>query len=653
MARLGIALLVGLALFAASAERDEHNWSQWRGPLATGVALHGAPPIHWDAHTNIKWRCAIPGEGHGTPIVWGDQVFVSAAIPVGEQRKPLPDSDPGAHNNRPVTQEYEFRIYAIDRDSGELRWQQLLCRALPREGGHETGTVANNSPVTDGEQLIVSLGSRGLYGLNLSGQVLWKTDLSELVTRHNHGEGSSPALYGNHVVVNLDHEGDSFIAAYDKRSGKRFWRRERDEMTSWSSPIIVHVDGKPQVIVSATGRVRGYDLHSGEELWTRGGLSRNVVASPVAGHGLVFASNSYDWQALLAIRLSGARGELGAEHLAWSLRRNTSYVPSPLLLGDTLYLLGHNQGILTGIHAPSGRVSHGPFRLDAIRNVFASPVAAAGHIYIADLDGTTLVLKHGEHPEPVAVNRLDDSFAASPAIAGNELFLRGKQTLYCIATTRKKILMLGNSYTAQTAGHIRELFKAEAPEYDFTVISPGGKDLAFHLENSAAQLQHESWDVLVLQEQSQKPGLPGKYRDSFHASVAEFAKRVQPGTRIVLFRTWGRRDGDSKNPDLYPDFSTMNDILGREYRKAADSNNTLLAPIGDAFAAYRQSHPDHFAELYRKDGSHPSVRAGYLAGCVLLQTITGRPPADIRWQAKLDLSTAAALRAAAANASRN
>lgn len=643
-----LAVLFLLTWVAESA--DDRNWGQWRGPSATGVAPHGSPPIYWDAHTNIRWECAIPGEGLGTPIVWGDQIFLTAAVPVGEHRKAKPDSDPGAHNNRPVTQEHEFYLYAVDRGTGKIRWQHLLRRTLPREGGHETGTVANNSVVTDGEHLIVSLGSRGLYGFDLAGKKLWETELVELVTRHNHGEGSSPALYGNHVIINLDHEGESFIAAYDKRNGRQFWRQERDEMTSWSTPIVVHVDGKPQVIVSATGRVRGYDLHTGEEIWSRGGLSRNVVASPVAGHGLVFASNSYDWQALIAIRLSGARGELKSDHLAWSLRRNTSYVPSPLLLDETLYLMGHNQGILTGIHAPSGRITQGPFRLDAIRNVFASPVAAAGHIYIADRDGTTLVLKHGDEPEPVAVNRLADSFAASPAIVGSDLFLRGKHTLYCIATTRKKVLMLGNTYTAQTAHQIRALFKAEAPEYDFTVISPGGKTLDFHLENSAAKLDHEPWDVLVLQEQSQKPGIPGTHRDSFHASVAEFAKRVKPGTRVVLFRTWGRRDGDKKNPDLYPDFKTMNDILGREYGRAARENNVLMAPIGDAFAALRTSHPDRFASLYRNDGSHPSINAAYLAGCVLLQTITGKSPSSVKWQGKLDLATAAALRAAAANA---
>jgi outer membrane protein assembly factor BamB len=650
MGRLPIVLLLFFALIAESAERDDHNWGQWRGPLATGVAPHATPPVSWDAHTNIRWKTAIPGEGHGTPVVWGQQVFLTTAVPVGEHRKAKPDSDPGAHNNRPVTQEYDFQVLAIDRKSGEIQWQKSLRRALPREGGHETGTVANNSAVTDGEHLIVSLGSRGLFGLDLQGKLLWQTELSEMVTRHNHGEGSSPVLHGNHVVVNVDHEGDSFVAAYDKRNGSQLWRRDRDEMTSWSTPIVVHVDSKPQVIVSATGAVRGYDLHSGDEIWSRDGLSRNVVASPVAGHGLVFASNSYDWQALLAIRLSGAKGELSAAHLAWTLRRNTSYVPSPLLLDDTLYLMGHNQGILTGIHAPTGRITHGPFRLDAIGNVFASPVAAAGHIYIADRDGTTLVFKHGAHPETVSTNRLDDSFAASPAVVGKDLFLRGRQTLYCISNTRKQVLMLGNSYTAGTAPHIRDLFGAEAPEYEFTVVSPGGKDLAHHLKASAAKLAEKNWDIVILQEQSQKPGLVGKHRDSFHASVAEFANRVQPGTRVVLFRTWGRRDGDKKNPDLYPNFATMNDILGREYRKAASENSLLLAPIGDAFAAFQRSHPERFGELYAKDGSHPTAVSGYLAGCVLLETITGRPPSSVRWHAKLELSTAAALRAAAANA---
>ncbi|MBW3543242.1 MAG: PQQ-like beta-propeller repeat protein, partial [Planctomycetes bacterium] len=245
---------------------------------------------------------------------------------------------------------------------------------------------------------------------------------------------ASPALHGDTLVVNWDHEGQSFVAAFDKRTGRERWKVERDEVTSWSSPIIVEHDGRSQVIVSGTSRVRGYDLATGEVIWECGGLSRNVVASPVAADGMVYAASSYDLQALLAIRLEGARGDItGTEQIAWSRRRTTPYVPSPLLYDGSLYFLRHYQGVLTRVNAQTGEEPHGPLRLSGIRNVYASPIAAAGRIYVADLSGTTVVIEPDPTPRIVAQNRLPDSFAASPAAAGRELYLRGVSTLYSLA----------------------------------------------------------------------------------------------------------------------------------------------------------------------------------------------------------------------------
>jgi outer membrane protein assembly factor BamB len=257
-------------------------------------------------------------------------------------------------------------------------------------------------------------------------------------TRHAHGEGSSPALHGDTLVVNWDHQGESFIVALNKDTGETLWKQAREEITSWSTPLIVEHDGRAQVIVSATHRIRSYDLKTGDLIWECGGLSRNVVASPVSANGIVFAGNSYDRQAMLAIRLAGARGDItGTDNVIWQLDRMTPYVPSPLLDQGTLYFLRHNQGVLSGHDLDTGESRFDPIRLPGLRQAFASPVAAAGRMYFADRSGVTIVLGQGTPPTLLAVNQLEDAFSASPALAGDALFLRGERFLYALAVESK------------------------------------------------------------------------------------------------------------------------------------------------------------------------------------------------------------------------
>ena len=415
----------------------QHHWPQWRGPLGTGAAPDADPPVDWSESQNIRWKIALPGSGHSTPIVWGDRVFVTASIPYRKLETPIPDSAPGGHDNLPVTHHHRFVVLAVHRHNGKILWQQPVHEELPHEAGHYTGTLASASPVADAEHLIAFFGSRGLYCLDLDGELQWKKDFGDMQTLHGHGEGSSPALHGDTVIINWDHEGQSFVAAFDKRSGEQRWRVERNEVTSWATPLVVKHRGKPQVVVSGSDRVRCYDLATSRVIWECGGLSRNVVASPVAGDGMVYAASSYEKKAMLAIRLDGARGDLtGTDQVVWSRTRGTPYVPSPLLYADSLYFLGHYQGILSRVDAKTGDERHPPFRLHGIRNVYASPVGAAGRVYITDLSGTTLVLSLDNPPKVLARNRLQDGFSASAAAVGRELFLRGERYFYCIA--RKK-----------------------------------------------------------------------------------------------------------------------------------------------------------------------------------------------------------------------
>ncbi|MBI4606996.1 MAG: PQQ-binding-like beta-propeller repeat protein [Planctomycetes bacterium] len=433
---------LGTCLLASSAGGEEaadrtaaarRFWPAWRGPLGTGVAPEGDPPTEWSEEKNIRWKVDVPGLGHSTPIVWGDLVFLATAVPTGEALPPIESKAPGAHDGVPVTHRHQFVALALRRRDGKVAWERTLKEALPLEGGHYTASLASSSPVTDGERVVFLLGSYGLYALDFSGELLWSADLGTMRILHGHGEASSPVLHGDTLAINWDHEGQSFVTAFDVRSGKERWRTPRDEMTTWATPIVVEHGGRALLIASGTSRVRGYDLATGKVIWECGGLSANVVASPVAGHGMVFAGSSYDVRALLAIRLEGAQGDItGTDRVAWQRSRGTPYVPSPLLYGEALYFLAHYQGIISRVDAKTGRDQPGPFRLQGIGNVYASPVAAAGRVYVTDLDGTTVVIEHADALRIVARSSLNESFAASAAIAGRELFLRGRRSLYSI-----------------------------------------------------------------------------------------------------------------------------------------------------------------------------------------------------------------------------
>jgi len=442
---LTVVCCTSLPLFAGEAgicadTATLENWPQWRGPLASGVSPRANPPIHWSETNNLRWKIALPAKGHSSPIVYGDSVYLLGAAPVGEAQKAVHDDAPGVHDSVPVTHQHQFIVFAARRRDGSVSWKKTLREEWPHEGGHVTGSLASNSAVTDGEHLYAFFGSRGLYCLDLKGELKWQKDLGRMKTLHAHGEGSSPVLYGDKLIVCWDHEGESFLYAFEKRSGKQLWKVARDEKTSWSTPLVVEHAGKPQVIVSATKRVRGYDLATGTLLWECAGLTDNVVSSPVYADGIVIAGNSYYQQAMLAIRLAGAKGDITqTDRVAWKLNRMTPYVSSPLLYGDTVYFLRHNQNILSRLNPATGQPRGEPLRLEGINDfIFSSPVGAADRIYVTSRDGNTVVLRHDRENAALAVNHLDDSFSASPALAGNEIYLRGERFLYCLAEPERR-----------------------------------------------------------------------------------------------------------------------------------------------------------------------------------------------------------------------
>jgi outer membrane protein assembly factor BamB len=268
----------------------------------------------------------------------------------------------------------------------------------------------------------------------MNGKLAWQKDLGDKRMRNEFGEGSTPALHGNRLFIVWDHQGESFIAALDKRTGHELWRVKRDEIDSWATPLVVEHGGRAQVITGAMRRVRAYDAETGAVVWEADGLTMNPIPSPVAWDGMVFLMSGFRGNDLKAIRLADAKGDItGTPAIVWALERDTPYVPSPLLYEGVLYFLKSNNGLLFAYDAKTGKPHYQAQRIEAVPNVFASPVAAAGRIYITGQQGTTAVITAGPSLEVIATNTLDDRFDASPALVEKEIYLRGYKKLYCVA----------------------------------------------------------------------------------------------------------------------------------------------------------------------------------------------------------------------------
>ena len=466
-------------------EGRENNWHEFRGPNSTGVAPNGNPPTTWDAETNVRWKVAIQGRGSASPIVWGDRIYVLTAIKTERtddtpavttlstgrmpatlvsdliaqadetqadrsavepptERERFGQGREGRGRGRrggrggfgrgaPPTNVHEFVVMCLDRNSGKTIWQQTACEAVPHQGHHGTASFASASPVTDGKNLYVSFGSRGIYSYDMDGNFRWKKDLGPMRTRHSFGEGSSPALYGDTLVVLCDQEDQSFITALDANTGETKWKVDRDEETSWTTPLVIEHSGRTQVIVNATNRTRSYDLGTGEVIWECGGQARGVVATPVVYGDLVFCMTGHRGAALKAIPLDSTGDITDTDKIAWSRDKGTPYVPSPLLYDDLLYFTKSNNAILTCVSAETGDVHFENERLEGLDSLYASSVGARNRIYISGRDGTTLVLKKGTELEVLASNHIGETIDATPAIVDNQIFIRGEKHLFCIS----------------------------------------------------------------------------------------------------------------------------------------------------------------------------------------------------------------------------
>src|ERR1019366_5733288 len=364
----------------AAAGDEPGNWPHWRGPNANGTAPKADPPITWDANTNIKWKAELPGRGSATPIVWGNQVFIVTAIKTDRVADPkdLPKVDPSLKvKTTPPDTYYQFVVLSFDRPTGKLLWKQVAAEMIPHEGHHASHSYAAGSPTTDGRFLYVSFGSFGIYCYDLAGKLQWQRDLGRMNTRLGWGEAVTPvvAWSGDHattggvvarspdratassdsLLLNWDQEKDSALICLDAKTGQTKWRSERDDVTSWNTPLVVEHKGRTQVIVNGTKRIRSYDLATGADIWQCAGMTTNAIPSPVAANGMVYVMSGYGGAMALAIPLD-SQGDISDNgKLAWRHNKGTPYVPSPLLADDRLYFTQATVALYTVLDIKTGR----------------------------------------------------------------------------------------------------------------------------------------------------------------------------------------------------------------------------------------------------------------------------------------------------------
>lgn len=443
MKKISLASLWLLLTVAAHAQ----NWPQFRGPQASGVADGQPAPTAWDAAkgTNVKWKTEIPGLAHSGPVVWGDRVFITTAI----------SSDPKAAvrvglygDVEPVKQEpkHTWKVYALDKRAGKILWEQTAYEGLPKVKRHTKATHASSTPATDGRHVVALFGAEGLYCYDVNGKLLWKQDLGPMDAGwfydpdYQWGHASSPVIYKNMVIVQADIQKDSFIAAYDLKTGKQLWKTLREEIPSWGTPTVYEGKTRAELITNGTKFIRGYDPLTGKELWRLGGNSEVTTPTPIIAHDLVYVTSGYrPIQPIYAIRLGAANGDItlpeGKEtnaSIAWSKQRGGPYMPTPIVYGEYLYTCSNN-GVLAAYDAKTGEKVYQE-RIAGRGGAFtASPVAADGKLYLTSEDGEIFVVKAGAKYELLATNPMGEVCMATPAISDGIVFVRGQRHLYAVA----------------------------------------------------------------------------------------------------------------------------------------------------------------------------------------------------------------------------
>jgi outer membrane protein assembly factor BamB len=430
------------------------NWPGFRGASSSGVAADARPPVTWDvaAGTNIAWKTPIPGLAHSSPVVWGNRVFVTTAIPADEDSVTFRHGANAGSNvdaiNRSTRDDviYTWRVYALDRDTGKIVWNKAAHEGIPRSQRHVSQSQANSTPATDGTHLVVWFGSEGLYCYDFAGNLVWKKDLGPLKSgyvvdpSYEWNTASSPVIYKNLVILQVDLIKDSFIAAFDVKTGKEVWRTSRaDEAPSWATPLVYEGPTRTEIVTLAPNFARGYDPLTGKELWRLGKHSIYASPSPIPGPGLflITSGSGNSVQPIYAIR-PGAQGDITLKDdeekndaVIWSKLRGGAYIPTPLLYDGLLYVTSEG-GILAAYKVDTGERVYQQ-RMTRGGSYSSSAVAADGRLYFANEDGDVIVGKAGPTFEKLAQNQMGEMIMASPAISREMIIYRTQHHVIGVA----------------------------------------------------------------------------------------------------------------------------------------------------------------------------------------------------------------------------
>lgn len=381
-------------------------WPRWRGPSGQGLVAGSGYADTWSATQNVLWKTSVPGRGNSSPIVWGDRIFLTTAHDGGRR----------------------LSVLAFRRSDGARLWERFVPEGRP-DSAHQKNGYASATAATDGERVYVSFGSHGLLAFDLNGALVWQRDLGRMDAYH--GTAGSPLLYKDRLILYQDRYSDSFIAAFDTRTGRQLWRTGRDASVGWGTPIAVRVGDRDEVIVNGQQRVHAYDPISGAELWRCRGTTYEVIPTPVVGHGMVFCASGRAGPTL-AIR-PGGRGDVTSSRVVWTSPRGSPFVPSPILFGDYLYMVNDMASIATCLEATTGRaVWQGRLGVAQREGFSASPVAVGGKVFFTNDDGETFVLRAGPEFALLRVNRIGEPTLASPALVDGRWYIRSDRNLIAI-----------------------------------------------------------------------------------------------------------------------------------------------------------------------------------------------------------------------------
>jgi len=425
------------------------SWPSFRGPIASGIADGQSLPDKWDPKTgeNILWRTPIPGLAHSSPIVWGDRIFVTSAV----SSDPKATFRPGLYGDGDASKDrsqHRWVLYAIDKKTGKVIWERLAYQGEPKEKRHIKSTYANSTPATDGRIVVTWFGSEGVYAYDFKGNLLWKVDLGRLdlgaydVPSVEWGPASSPIIWNDLVILQVDTQADSFLLALNATTGETVWKTERQELPSWGTPTIANTSSGPQLITNASNYIRGYDPQTGRELWRLGGSSKITAPTPVYSDDLFVVVSGRGPERPIFVVRPNARGDVtlsdgkkSSDAIVWSMTGRGSYMPSPVVYKGTLYVLNNN-GLFDAYNLKTGAEVYRQ-RLPNVGSGFsASPVAADGKIYLSSEDGEILVIAAGEKFTHVATNSMGELLMATPALSEGVMYVRSSQSLFAIGRKR-------------------------------------------------------------------------------------------------------------------------------------------------------------------------------------------------------------------------